>query len=405
MFSATDRSDVGSELGAVLARGGLRALFQPIVLLETRETIAYEALSRGPAGSRLENPDALFSAARVSHRLVELDSACRSTVLRTAKDAGFDVACGLFVNVEPEAIGVLATEIARGATPTVIEITERALTGDPAQLLRSIAEIREHGCYIALDDVGAHPASLALLPLIAPDVIKLDMRMVRDRPDQHAARILNAVSAHSEATGAAILAEGIETEEQLVTAKAMGATLGQGWLFGRPEPLPTVVSAVRGVNLSIPTAPEPPEWSTPFLVATAHKPPRPTGRDLLFELTRFLELRGASDGESTVVISTFQTAESFTPYRSRYRELARSVSLVAALSPDVETQREPEGLQLIGLEADDPLVDEWSIVVLAPDFSALLAARDSEEGDGLDFVLTHDRNVALEAARTLLQRL
>ena len=78
--------------------------------------------------------------------------------------------------------------------------------------------------------------SLAFLPLLAPDVVKLDLRLVQERPGPAIAEIMNAVNADAERTGAVVLAEGIETEEHLVMARALGATLGQGWLFGRPGP-------------------------------------------------------------------------------------------------------------------------------------------------------------------------
>ncbi len=74
------------------------------------------------------------------------------------------------------------------------------------------------------------------MPLLRPDVIKLDLRLVQRQPDAEIAEIVNAVNTQAERTGAIVLAEGIETDEHLATARALGATLGQGWLFGRPGP-------------------------------------------------------------------------------------------------------------------------------------------------------------------------
>ena len=117
----------------------------------------------------------------------------------------------------------------------VVELTERALTDRPAEVLAAVAWLRERGCGIALDDVGVDERSLALMPFLAPDVIKLDMSLIQARgATPVAARVLNAVAAEAERSGAVLLAEGIETEEHLARARAVGATLGQGWLFGRP---------------------------------------------------------------------------------------------------------------------------------------------------------------------------
>ena len=80
--------------------------------------------------------------------------------------------------------------------------------------------------------------SLAVLPLVEPDVIKLDLRLVQERPSTDKAAIVSAVAAEHERTGVAILAEGVETAEQLAVARALGATMGQGWLWGRPGALP-----------------------------------------------------------------------------------------------------------------------------------------------------------------------
>ena len=82
------------------------------------------------------------------------------------------------------------------------------------------------------------------MPLLRPDVIKLDLRLVQAQPTPEIAAIAGAVGAQAERTGATVLGEGIETEEQAQYARALGATLGQGYLFGRPGPLGhTVVPA------------------------------------------------------------------------------------------------------------------------------------------------------------------
>jgi EAL domain-containing protein (putative c-di-GMP-specific phosphodiesterase class I) len=117
------------------------------------------------------------------------------------------------------------------------EVTERALTDRPAELLAAVARLRRLGVGIALDDVGADPRSLALMPFLAPEVIKLDLALVQGKPSRRTAAIVHAVSAESERTGALVLAEGIETEAHRQTALALGARYGQGWLFGRPAAL------------------------------------------------------------------------------------------------------------------------------------------------------------------------
>ena len=127
----------------------------------------------------------------------------------------------------------------------VMEVTERAVARDPAGLLGAVAWARAVGWGVALDDVGAEPASLAVMPFVRPDVIKLDLRLIQGRTTAEVARIVNAVRAQAEQTGAHILAEGIETRRHAEIARTMGATIGQGYLYGRPGRLPTGIRPPR----------------------------------------------------------------------------------------------------------------------------------------------------------------
>ncbi len=87
---------------------------------------------------------------------------------------------------------------------------------------------RAAGCGVALDDVGADPASLALMPFLRPNVVRLDLHLVQQRPDLAVAEIMTAVTAYAEQSSAHVLAEGIETAEHEQMARSLGATLGQG---------------------------------------------------------------------------------------------------------------------------------------------------------------------------------
>ncbi|HEY1479058.1 MAG TPA: EAL domain-containing protein, partial [Gaiellales bacterium] len=173
--------------GDVLASGGIRSVFQPVVELDGGSVVGYESLARGPEGSSLETPAALFASARAIGQLRELDAACRVAAIRGALQTGRLAPLTLFVNVEPEALDDSALDDLHvldpdGALRIVFEITERRLAARPAELLRTIERIRAHGWQIALDDVGAETASIAFMPLLRPEVVKLDLRLVQQRP-------------------------------------------------------------------------------------------------------------------------------------------------------------------------------------------------------------------------------
>lgn len=115
--------------------------------------------------------------------------------------------------------------------PVVIELTERALSAQPTELMGLVDPLRARGAQIAGEAIGVDPRSLALLPFLRPDVIKL-VQLMQDSPSREIAEVIHAVNAESERTGAIVLAEGIETEKHL--RRALAATYGQGWLFAPP---------------------------------------------------------------------------------------------------------------------------------------------------------------------------
>ena len=401
-------------LGQVLSDGGLRSVYQPIVELESGAVVAFEALARGPLDSPVAQPDALFATARAEDRLGELDWACRAAAISGALAGGLTRGLRLFVNVEVDALAMPCPaeleEIwgpAADGLDVVIEITERALTARPADLLRLVAEVRARGWGVALDDVGADVRALAVMPLVRPDIIKLDLRLIQENPSTEIAEIIQAVGAESERTGALVLAEGIETDEHVAMARAMGATLGQGWHFGRPgelEPTPAPVSPIR-----ICAVPDHGDDVSPYEVVARERPVHRGDKQLLFAISLQLEAQAAALGETALVASAFQSVERFTPLTAkRYARLAADAAFVAALG--VGMSSEPvRGVRGADLRDDDVLRGEWSVAVLGPHFAAALVAVDlGEDGEdaerGFDFAVTYDRALVIAAASALIGR-
>lgn len=388
--------------------------FQPIVDLGTGAVVGYEALSRGPQGS-LHGPDALFAAARVAGRLRELDELCRRVALRTALEVGVTSPLTLFVNVEPEVLETAALDelvevaaAADGDLQVVLEITERALAARPADLMATAQRVRSAGLRIALDDVGAHDLSLAFLPLLRPDVVKLDLTLVQQRPSPDIAAIMNAVNAYAEQTGALVLAEGIENETHRATALALGACLGQGWLFGRPAP--TIAATAPRSALELPAITGHRLTPSPFGSLPPGTALRQSTKPLLVEISKHLEREAARLGSTAVVVSTFQEARHLTPSTvRRYRDLAQRVGFVGAIGEGLPD--EPlEGVRGGRLAHDDIVHGEWAVAVLAPHFAAALLARDlGDDGPDADrrfeFALTYDRERVAAAARSLMSHI
>jgi EAL domain-containing protein (putative c-di-GMP-specific phosphodiesterase class I) len=411
---AAPRVHDGHELDAALAPGGLRTLFQPIVDLETSDVIGYEALSRGPAGTPLENPVPLFARARALGRLAELDAACRRQAFRAARETGRLDPLTLFVNIEPEVLDrsplddlLTGAQAAPGALRVVFEITERAIAARPAELLRTVEAIRARGWAVALDDVGTDPASLAFMSLLRPEVVKLDLRLIQQRPTRDAAEIMHAVNAYAERSGALLLAEGIETEQHVRTARAFGARFGQGWHFGRPSEGPGVragtAAALPSRVLHEAVAP------SPFACLPSGTTRRRAGKRLLIELSKHLEEQACAHGRTAILAATFQQADFFTPRTAaRYARLVEQTAFVCAIGEDLPVEPIP-GVRGAHLDPADPVRGEWDVIVVTPHFAAALLARDlGDEGPDLErtfeYALTYDRTTVTRAACALLER-
>ena len=395
-------------------------MFQPIVHLATGHVVGHEALSRGPAGTDLESPAALFAAARRAGLLAELDEVCRQSSFRTAHRLGLCDPTTVFVNVEPEVLDHAPMErlsaIAEGVPAglrVVLEITERALAARPAELMRTVGAVRELGWGVALDDVGADQASLTFMQMLRPDVVKLDLSVVQRPPSVETAEVMHAVNAYAESSGAHVLAEGIETEEHLRTARALGATLAQGWFFGRPTATPDTTSTTRRLPLPGPTAR--PIVSSPFALLPPRTEVRRSTKRYLIELSKHLEREAARLGPSCIVASTFQYARHFTPATVlRYRDLVERTGFVCVLGEGLgEAPSAVPGLRGAHLEPGDPLRGEWDVVVLSPHFSAALLARDlgplgarggREMDREFEYALTYERETVVAAAHSLLSR-
>jgi len=233
------------ELERILREGRLRTVFQPIIRLDTGAVAGYEALVRGPQGSSLASAESLVSAAYEADLVVEFDWLARATACRSALAGNMPADHLLFINIEPVALASDCprklwpyVERAFATFPVVLEVTERALGRDPVALTDGLARYQPFVAGFALDDVGTDAVTVSMLPLVSPGVIKLDLRVTQSGPTHEKAELLAAVHRETDRTGAMILCEGIENTAHLDAARQCGAVLGQGYLFGRPGPLP-----------------------------------------------------------------------------------------------------------------------------------------------------------------------
>lgn len=392
---------------------GLAPVFQPIVSLASGLPIGFEALARWPRQPHLE-PPAVFARAAATHRVSQLDRICIDRAVDDALQSGLTEGALLGVNSEPASdyTGRADSEIlARGNEKfeLLFELTERNLLEHLPALLRKVDALRADGIAIAMDDVGAQPASLALLDVVCPDVIKLAMNVVQSEPTADLTRTEAAIQAHRERRGTVIIAEGIETTRHLEHALELGASLGQGYLFGRPGPLP---SRAETAPWSPPARPHRAALvASPFDVVRTDPGIRTAGKPELVAVSRSIEEQALRDADTTMVLIAVQHAKYFDPpTRRRYLALAEISPLVAVFGQNVVTDPAP-GLRGVALHPADPLCKEWVVLTLGPHTATALIAREREhplrtvESDRrFDFIVTHDRAIITAAARALLNR-
>jgi EAL domain-containing protein (putative c-di-GMP-specific phosphodiesterase class I)/GGDEF domain-containing protein len=233
-----------SNVAELIARRALTAVFQPIVDFDGGAILGYEGLIRGPAGSPLESPGALFGQAASEGQSIALEHAAA----RTCIAAFTDLRCEgkLFLNFSADALVALGPSRERtlewlrrcglDVNRLVIELTEQAAVADVGSFAPAVAALRETGMQFALDDYGTANASMNLWVRLRPDVVKIDRFFIDDiANDPLKFEAVRAMQHFAQASGARLVAEGIENPADLIVVRDMGIALGQGFLIGRPD--------------------------------------------------------------------------------------------------------------------------------------------------------------------------
>ena len=236
-------------LAQLLGDAGLDAVYQPIASLNDGAMFAHEALIRGPQGSPLHSPAALFEAAGLEDLDLELESVCAVRAMRgwgQLREPG-----RLFVNISAavlvqvlESCGrdtLVKLVIGLGVVPRmlVLEITEHERVADMDHLAAVVDIVRHAGVSLALDDFGDGRSSLRLWSQLKPEFVKIDKYFTKDI-SQHADKLktIQALQQIAAIFDTALVAEGIETPDDLRVLRDLGIPYGQGYLLGRPATRP-----------------------------------------------------------------------------------------------------------------------------------------------------------------------
>ncbi|HEX2469351.1 MAG TPA: bifunctional diguanylate cyclase/phosphodiesterase [Candidatus Limnocylindrales bacterium] len=232
----------------VAATGALSTVFQPIFDLRSGRPRGFEALSRPMPGSGFANATELFTAAEAFGRTVELDLASLATSI--AAFARLALPGSLALNISPRSLesdqfsvhGLVQLLVRNGVDPAriVLELTEREAVEDMERLSRAVEACRAAGMRIAADDVGAGNAGLRLLSQLRFDIVKIDLSLVQGGVVRATSQeVIQTLKDLADRWNALVIAEGIETVEQLEFVRSLGIRAGQGYLLGVPLERPS----------------------------------------------------------------------------------------------------------------------------------------------------------------------
>ncbi|HEX3596005.1 MAG TPA: EAL domain-containing protein [Polyangiaceae bacterium] len=235
--AASDRA--GLEVTFARALESFWMAYQPITSAGTGEVFGYEALLRSDEPA-LPNPGSVLEAAERLGRLDELGQAIRAKAPAPLARAPYGAA--LFINLHPRdlcdsTLTAHSTPLAAIASRVVLEITERASLDDVPEARTKVAELREMGFRIALDDLGAGYAGLTSFAQLEPEFVKLDMSLVRDiHKSSVKQKLVRSMTELCKDMGVTVIAEGIELEEERDSIVDLDCDLLQGYFVARPGP-------------------------------------------------------------------------------------------------------------------------------------------------------------------------
>jgi EAL domain-containing protein (putative c-di-GMP-specific phosphodiesterase class I) len=272
LISLLDDPGLPARLADALHAGRIDVVYQPIVRLSDGTTVAVEALARWTDGDRGPVPPEVFVAAAERTGVIGalddrvLDRACRDMAALRVRSG---IPLAVHVNVSATRLADPALELAvtaalgrhrLPAAALVLEITETSMVPDVSAAIPILQRLRATGIRVALDDFGTGYGTLATLHLLPIDLVKLDRTLAVAAGDPHRGGALRrSVVSISRTLGMLVVGEGIETAEQAADLTQLGCDLGQGYFFGRPEP-------VARLRLTAPYVPGSPAPASPAVL-------------------------------------------------------------------------------------------------------------------------------------------
>lgn len=246
MQATVQRRELTGQLNAVLTGEPISLVYQPILDLKQAQVIGFEALARFTT-TPMRSPDAWFADAAAVGLDIELEmqvierALASFTSLPAPVYVGFNVSPNIAINGQLERAfhGVPLERI-------VLEINEQVTIREYDEITKAVRPLREKGLRISVDDTGAGLASFRHRLSLKPDIVKLPMSLTRNIDTDGARRALAAALIQfANENGSEVIAEGVETANELKALRALGVMRAQGYFLGRPAVLATAATLCR----------------------------------------------------------------------------------------------------------------------------------------------------------------
>lgn len=401
------------EFATILRERQITSVFQPLVHLGTGEIIGYEALCRGPEGTRFASPAQLLRQAEIDGLQSVLNWVCLGSAFEAFFRAGAPRSTSLFVNVSvglridqcpPDIYQVVAR--AQSSLRVFVELNDAALASDPDGVLATVDRARQLGWGVSVDDVSSSPGCLSVLPLMSADVVKLDMRILQRDEAGDFAPSLGPLLKYVENTNVTLIVTGIETAAEARLARALGATMGQGYRFGAPAKLTGRIAAPRGVIPLFDVSRHSRAKTSPWEIVKGKASQAMSSDDLLeiggFFLRQAIVARSRPvvlirQGNGLALDSVFEV--------DKLDQLREMAVLCAIFGPRGVSSILP-GWRHVVVPAGDPLRNQAFLVLLTDSIAVgMVATRLVDHDDLFDVVLTQDPETVYQLADHLIRRM
>jgi len=413
-FIDVDDAEADSvEFATILSERQVTSVFQPLVDLATGEIVGYEALCRGPEGSRFASPAKLFHQAGLDGLQSKLNWICLGSAFEAFFRAKVPRSASLFVNVSvglhldecpPDIYEVVAR--AQSSLRVFIELSDAALASDPEGVLATVDRARQLGWGVSADDVSSSPGCLSVLPLLSADVVKLDMRMLQRESPGDFAPSLGPLLKYVESNSVTLIVTGIETAAEAKLARALGATIGQGYRLGKPASLSGPVNAPRTVVPLVGVS-QRSRRATSLREIIEEKSSQTMTAEALLEIGGFFIRQAMTTRSRPVVLIRHPNGLSLDAvFNIDSLDQLRETAVLCAIFGPLGASKVLPGWRHVVVSPGDPLRNHAFLILLTDSIAVgIVATRWKPHEDLFDVVLTQEAGTVYRLADHLIRRM